>query len=175
MPTDTTLTLPDGRPIPRLTGPERPMLESWLDFHRATLELKCAGLDDTQVRQESAEPSELTLLGLVQHLAECERNWFQRVAGGLDVPPVYEEETGYALNPERGIDEALTTWRREIERGRQVCAGRTLESVGRITDGPMAGVEVGLRWVFIHMIEEYARHNGHADILRERIDGVTGA
>ena len=175
MTTDTPQTLPDGRPVPLLTGPEHPMLESWLDFHRATLELKCTGLDDAQVRLASAEPSQLTLLGLVQHLAEVERNWFQRVVGGLDVPPVYEEETGYALDPGRGVDEALAVWRREIARGREVCAGRPLESVGRITDGPMAGVEVSLRWVFIHMIEEYARHNGHADILRERIDGVTGA
>ncbi|MFI7411443.1 DinB family protein [Streptomyces sp. NPDC049627] len=175
MTTNTPRTLPDGRPIPLLTGDELPMLESWLEFHRATLALKCAGLDDTQARLASAEPSALTLLGLVQHLAEVERNWFQRVAGGLDMPPVYEEETGYALDPERGLDEALVVWRREIARGREVCAGRSLESVGRITDGPMAGVEVSLRWVFLHMIEEYARHNGHADILRERIDGVTGA
>ncbi|MFE5817500.1 DinB family protein [Streptomyces sp. NPDC056479] len=177
MTTHTPRTLPDGRPIPLLTGPERPMLESWLDFHRATLELKCAGLDDAQLRLTPAEPSELTLLGLVQHLAECERNWFQRVMGGRDVPPVYgaENPSGYVLEPGRGVGEALDAWRREIARGREVCAGRSLESVGLITDGPMAGVEVGLRWVLIHMIEEYARHNGHADILRERIDGVTGA
>jgi hypothetical protein len=111
----------------------------------------------------------------VQHLAEVERNWFQRVAGGRDVPPVFEEETGYVLDPARGLDEALAIWRREVARGQEVCAGRSLEDVGRIVDGPVAGVEVSLRWVFIHMIEEYARHNGHADILRERIDGVTGA
>ncbi|WP_217208650.1 DinB family protein [Streptomyces sp. AC550_RSS872] len=171
------MNLPDGRPIPLTTGDERPMLESWLDFHRATLELKCAGLGDAQVRLASAEPSGLTLLGLVQHLAECERNWFQRVAGGVDVPPVYGEGngSGYALDAGRGIGEALDVWRREIARGREVCGARALDSVGRIEDGPMAGVEVSLRWVLIHMIEEYARHNGHADILRERIDGVTGA
>jgi uncharacterized damage-inducible protein DinB len=153
------------------------MLESWLEFHRATLALKCAGLDDTQVRLAAAEPSGLTLLGLVQHLTEVERNWFQRVMGGLDLPPVYGEgnESGYALDGARGIEEALTVWRHEIARGREVYAGRRLDSVGRIVDGPMTGVEVSLRWVLIHMIEEYARHNGHADILRERIDGVTGA
>ncbi|MEV5436132.1 DinB family protein [Streptomyces sp. NPDC052682] len=167
--------LPDGRPVPLMTGEERAMLESWLAFHRATLELKCAGLDDAQVRRASVEPSGLTLLGLVQHLAEVERNWFQRVAGGLDVPPVFDDPTGYGLDPARGLDEALAIWRREIERGREVCAGRSLEDTGRIADGPMAGAEVSLRWVFVHMIEEYARHNGHADLLRERIDGVTGA
>lgn len=175
MTTDAPRTLPDGRPVPLTTGDERAMLESWLDFHRATLELKCSGLDDAQLRLASAEPSSLTLLGLVQHLAEVERNWFQRVMGGLDVPPVFEEETGYRLVPGRGLDEVLTVWRREIGRGREVCAGLPLDGAGRIADGPMAGTEVSLRWVLIHLVEEYARHNGHADILRERIDGVTGA
>lgn len=175
MTTDAPRTLPDGRPVPLMTGDERPMLESWLAFHRATLELKCAGLDDAQVRLASAEPSSLTLLGLVQHLAEVERNWFQRVVSGLDVPPVFGEETGYALDPGRGLDEALAAWRREVARGQEMCAGRSLDDTGRIADGPMAGLEVSLRWVLMHMVEEYARHNGHADILRERIDGVTGA
>nr|WP_234444528.1 DUF664 domain-containing protein [Streptomyces sp. NRRL F-525] len=100
MTTDTPQTLPDGRPIPAMTGAERPMLESWLGFHRATLEVKCAGLDDAQVRLAAAAPSSLTLLGLVQHLAEVERNWFQRVFG-LDVPTVYGSEDGYALDPGR--------------------------------------------------------------------------
>ncbi|WP_405878938.1 DinB family protein [Streptomyces sp. NBC_01136] len=170
-----TATLPDGRPVPLLTGPEHPMLESWLAFHRATLELKCADLDDTQVRTASAAPSELTLLGLVQHLAEVERNWFQRVFDATELPPVYGEESGYALTPERGLEEALAVWRREIARGQDVCAGRSLDDIGRIPDGPMGGLEVSLRWVYVHMIEEYARHNGHADIVRERIDGLTGA
>ncbi|MFF5368860.1 DinB family protein [Streptomyces sp. NPDC013187] len=174
-PADAPPVLPDGRPVPRLTGDERAMLESWLDFHRATLELKCAGLDDAQVRIAAAEPSSLTLLGLVQHLAEVERNWFQRVAGGLAVPPVYEDAMGYALDPARGLDEALGNWRREIARGRELCAGLPLDHIGRVAEGPVPGMEVSLRWVFIHMIEEYARHNGHADLLRERIDGVTGA
>ncbi|GGZ47591.1 DinB family protein [Streptomyces bluensis] len=167
-------TLPDGRPIPLMTGDERPMLESWLAFHRATLALKCTGLDDAQVRTASAEPSELTLLGLVQHLAEVERNWFQRVLAGQDVPGLFGP-TGYELAPERGIDEALAVWRQEVARGEELCAGRSLDDTGRIVDGPMAGLEVSLRWILIHMIEEYARHNGHADIVRERIDGVTGA
>jgi uncharacterized damage-inducible protein DinB len=172
---EASATLPDGRPVPHLTGDERAMLESWLDFHRATLELKCAGLDDAQVRIAAAEPSSLTLLGLVQHLAEVERNWFQRVAGGVAVAPVFEDATGYALDPARGLDEALGIWRREIARGRELCAGLPLDHIGRVAEGPVPGMEVSLRWVLIHMIEEYARHNGHADLLRERIDGVTGA
>ncbi|MGW2047558.1 DinB family protein [Streptomyces sp. NPDC001858] len=174
MTTDTPHTLPDGRPVPFLTGAELPMLESWLEFHRSTLALKCAGLDDGQVRRASAEPSALTLLGLVQHMAEVERNWFQRAFAGLDVPAVFEDASGYALDAGRGLDEALAVWRREIARGRELIAGRSLDDTGRIVDGPMTGVEVSLRWVLIHMVEEYARHNGHADILRERIDGTTG-
>ncbi|MCN9239625.1 DinB family protein [Streptomyces sp. RY43-2] len=175
MSTPTPLTLPDGRRFPLLTGGERPLLESWLDFHRATLELKCAGLDDAQLRCASAEPSTLTLLGLLQHLTEVERNWFQRAFGDTRMPPVFEEQTGYRLSPERGIEETLAVWRREIARGREVCAGRSLDDVGRIPGhNPWAGTEVSLRWVYVHMIEEYARHNGHADIVRERIDGATG-
>jgi hypothetical protein len=137
-------TLPDGRPVPLMTGDERAMLDSWLDFHRATLKLKCADLDDTQVRQASAEPSSLTLLGLVQHLAEVERNWFQRVFAGLDVPPVFEEPTGYVLDAGRGLGEALTVWQREVARGRELTAGRSLEETGRIVDGPVAGARVSL-------------------------------
>lgn len=176
MTTDTYQTLPDGRPLPLMTGAERPMLESWLAFHRATLESKCVGLDDGQVRLASAAPSELTLLGLVQHLAEVERNWFQSVFAGLDVPTLYEDGAGgYALDPERGLDAALADWRREVECGRELSAGRSLDDTGRIAAGPMAGLEVSLRWILVHLIEEYARHNGHADIVRERIDGATGA
>jgi hypothetical protein len=93
---------------------------------------------------------------------------------GLDVPPVYDAEGGYALDPGRGIEEALAVWRREIARGQEHCAGLSLDHLGRVVDGSMAGLEVSLRWVLIHLVEEYARHNGHADILRESIDGLTG-
>ncbi|MFI6206791.1 DinB family protein [Streptomyces sp. NPDC051041] len=172
---DSAPALPDGRPVPLLVGDGRPALEGWLDFHRATPELKCAGLDDAQVRLAPVTPSSLTLLGLVRHPAETERNWFQRMVGGLDVPPVLEEGTGYVLDPARGLDEALAVWRREIARGRQLCAGRSPDDTVRIAGGPPAGAEVSVRWVLIHVIEEYARHNGHADLLRECIDGATGA
>ncbi|QHA03935.1 DUF664 domain-containing protein [Streptomyces broussonetiae] len=151
------------------------MLESRLDFHRATLELKCRGLDDAQVRLAPAEPSSPALLGLVQHLAEVERNWFQRVPAGLEVPPPFADETGYGLDPERGLQEALDVWRAQIARGRELLAGREPDDTGRMADKPPAGVEVGVRRVLIHLVEEYARHNGHADILRERIGETTGA
>jgi uncharacterized damage-inducible protein DinB len=113
----------------------------------------------------------MTLLGLVQHMAEVERNWFQRVFAGLDVPLVHEgNEDGFTVEPERGLDEALAVWRGEIARGEQICAERSLDDTGVLWEQP-----VSLRWIYIHLIEEYARHNGHADLIRERVDGTTGA
>ncbi|WP_404193319.1 DinB family protein [Streptomyces tauricus] len=172
-------TTPDGRPIPPTHADERAMLEAWLDFHRATLTLKCAGLKDDQLRLAAAAPSSMTLLGLVQHLAEVERNWFQRVFAGHDVPLVFGQDNhdGFGLRPDRGLDEVMAAWRAEIARGRELIADATLEDSGRLSEQDAAHVGhhgVSLRWIMVHMIEEYARHNGHADLIRERIDGVTG-
>ncbi|WP_381561806.1 DinB family protein [Streptomyces eurythermus] len=173
-------TTPDGRPVPPAYADERAMLEAWLDFHRATLALKCAGLSDERVRLAAVPPSPMTLLGLVQHMAEVERNWFQRVFAGRGVPPVFggSNPDGFALAPERGLDEAMAAWRAEVARGRAVIAGAALDDSGRLPEreaGHVGDRGVSLRWILMHMIEEYARHNGHADLLRERIDGVTGA
>lgn len=171
-------TLPDGRPVPGVTADEPAMLADWLDFHRGTLAVKYDGLDDAQTRIASVPSSSLTLLGLVQHLAEVERNWFQRVLAGRDVPPVYGGPSGgFALDPERTCEQALAVWRREVAVSRELCAGRSLDDVGRLSEREAAvagGAEVSLRWILVHLIEEYARHNGHADLLREGIDGVTG-
>lgn len=172
-------TTPDGRPVPPAHADERAMLEAWLDFHRATLALKCEGLNDEQVRTAAVPPSSMTLLGLVQHLAEVERNWFQRVFAGQDAPRLFEEDDdyGFALRPDRGIDEAWAAWRAEVARGRELIADASLDDSGRLSArdaGHVGGREVSLRWIMVHMIEEYARHNGHADLIRERIDGVAG-
>jgi uncharacterized damage-inducible protein DinB len=156
-------TTPDGRPVPPLHADERAMLEAWLDFHRATLALKCSGLKGDQLRIAAAPPSSMTLLGLVQHMAEVERNWFRRVFAGQDVAPVFGENNpdGFGLHPERGLDEAKDAWQSEVAPGQEAGHG---DDQG-----------VSLRWIVVHMIEEYARHNGHADLIRERIDGATGA
>ncbi|MGB8945446.1 MAG: DinB family protein [Streptomyces sp.] len=171
-------TLPDGRIVPAPTADEPAMLAHWLDFHRATLVVKCSGLDDAQTRVASVRSSSLTLLGLVQHLAEVERKWFQRVLDGRDVPWVYEDPAGgFALDPERTYEQALAVWRREVAVSREICAARSLDDVGRLSERDAAvpgSSEVSLRWILVHLIEEYARHNGHADLLREGIDGVTG-
>ncbi|MFF2653859.1 DinB family protein [Streptomyces sp. NPDC058045] len=173
------VTLPDGRAVPPPQADERATLESWLDFHRDTLAVKCAGLDDEQVRRAAVPSSALTLLGLVQHLAEVERNWFQRVlAREADVPAVYPDATnGFDLHPERGMAEALERWRAEVARSRELTAGVALEECGLLSEREAlftGSREVSLRWILGHLIEEYARHNGHADLIREALDGTTG-
>ncbi|MEV0091939.1 DinB family protein [Streptomyces sp. NPDC050738] len=173
-------TTPDGRPIPPPHAGERDMLEAWLDFHRATLVLKCSGLKDDQLRLVSIAPSPMTLLGLVQHMAEVERNWFQRVFAGQDVPTVFGEGNadGFALEAGRGLIEVTAIWEAEMAHGRELIATASLDDSGHLPEQETVhlGAEgISLRWIMVHMIEEYARHNGHADLIRERIDGVAGA
>ncbi|OEU96352.1 DinB family protein [Streptomyces oceani] len=174
-------TMPDGRPIPPPHAEERHVLEGWLDFHRETLALKCAGLDDAQAREAAVPPSTMTLLGLVQHLTEVERKWCQRVfAGRQELPPAYGTagEDGFALSPEVGMADALAAWRAEVAASRDATStADSLDAPGTLTgtDAQALGSSVSLRWILTHLIEEYARHNGHADLLRERVDGTTGS
>jgi uncharacterized damage-inducible protein DinB len=153
---------------------DRPMLEAWLEYHRATLALKCDGLSDEELRLRSAEPSKLSLLGLVRHMADVERNWFRRVLGGEEAPGLFwtpdNEDADFDGVDTADIEEAFGAWRAEIDNARATAAAAaTLDVTGK-----RRGEDVTLRWILVHMIEEYARHNGHADLLRERIDGVTG-
>ncbi|THA66642.1 DinB family protein [Streptomyces sp. A0958] len=165
-----------ARPMPPLDADERTGLESWLDFYRTTVAVKCDGLTDEQVSRASVPPSSLTLMGLVQHLAEVERNWFRRVLTGEDVPSVHGgpagsegHDGGFELAAGATFAGARAAWQEEIAVSRAVCAERALED-----SAPFMGGEVNLRWIYHHMIGEYARHSGHADLLRERIDGSTG-
>ncbi|MFF2522643.1 DinB family protein [Streptomyces liangshanensis] len=162
--------------MPPLDADERTSLESWLDFYRATLAQKCEGLSEHQLREASAAPSPLTLLGLVQHAAEVERNWFRRVLTGEDVPAIYTPDAdvaatdgGFDLTDEITFDRALSVWHAEMDRSRANCAARALDDTS-----PFMGGRVTLRWIYTHMITEYARHCGHADLVRERVDGRTG-
>ena len=162
------------RTQPPLAAPEREMLAAWLDFHRDTLAVRCAGLTDSQLRQRAVPPASLSLLGLVRHMAEGEHQWFTLVLGGEQAPwPYYTD-----VNPDADFDdvdgadvaEAFRTWRAACASARAlVAAAPSLDVTGR-----QDGREFSLRWIMVHMIEEYARHNGHADLLRQRIDGVTG-
>ncbi|WP_410813082.1 DinB family protein [Micromonospora sp. 067-2] len=160
------------------TGDERTMLEGWLDYHRDTLLLKCAGLGVEQVRQASVEPSGLTLLGLVLHMTDVERSWFRQRFAGEDLPDLYDYDTDNDadFHAASGADPeaAFATFRAEVEAARAVTAGRSLDETFTLTRGDGAARTFNLRWAYVHMIEEYARHNGHADLIRERIDGVTG-
>lgn len=164
------------RPMPPLNADERATLEGWLDFYRATLAGKCQGLDDAQLRVAAAAPSALTLLGLLQHMAEVERNWFRRVLAGETAPPIHDPDAdteghdgGFEVFGHSTYDTALVVWNDEIAHARRNCAVRQLDD----TSPFMAG-QVSLRWIYTHMIAEYARHCGHADLIRERIDGATG-
>lgn len=163
-----------GDPPP--AGDERTLLDTWLDYHRQTLLLKCADLSPDQLKLRSIEPSSLSLLGLVRHMAEVERSWFRRRFAGESVGYLYRSED----RPDADFDgvgsaDAATdfaTFTREVELARAAATGRSLDATFFHSHRQ---VEMNLRWVYLHMIEEYARHNGHADLLRERIDGVTGA
>jgi len=150
------------------------MLETWLDFHRSTLAMKCEGLSEEQLREASAPPSELTLLGLVRHMAEVERGWFRNTLAEEDAEPLYstvEDPDGDFHDLELAdTAQSFATWQAQIEYARALAKGRSLDDVARRRNGEL----VSLRWIYVHMIEEYARHNGHADLIRERIDGATG-
>lgn len=166
---------------PRANGPidgdERAVLVEYLRSYRLTLEIKCSGLDAEELARRSVEPSTMSLLGLVRHLTDVERAWFRRVMAGEDAPPFYwsKDESdgdwdGAVADPEL-VDEAWRRWREEVAFAERF--------VAEAPDLGMTGTHhrhgaISLREVLVHMIEEYARHMGHADLLRERIDGRIG-
>ena len=159
---------------PAFVAGERAMLEAWLEFHRATLLLKCEGLGAADLRARPVPTSSLSLHGLVRHLAEVERGWFTRVLlRAPDTPPLFADPAveDSDLVPLDDADWAadLASWQAECERSRQHAGRSGLEDTGL-----RHGRECSLRWIYVHMIEEYARHNGHADLLRELIDETVG-
>jgi uncharacterized damage-inducible protein DinB len=174
----TAMTTPERKEPSTLAG-EREMLDGWLDYHRETLALKCSGLDDIQLKEAAVLPSGLTLLGLVRHMAEVERSWFRNVLAGEKLGPLYfsDEDPDGDFHPGEGDTwaEAHATWQAEITLARELAARFSLDdlSTGERRERT-TGQPYNLRWIYTHMIEEYARHNGHADLLRERIDGATG-
>ncbi|MCU1593725.1 MAG: hypothetical protein JWO12_1117 [Frankiales bacterium] len=158
---------------PPFVADERSMLMSWLDFHRHTLRIKCEGLTDEQMKLRSVEPSTLTLLGLVRHCAKVEQSWARRCLEQQEVVLHYstaEHPDGdFDLVDDADVAEALATWETEWAHADEVMAAMALDDTG-----VRHGQPCSVRWVLVHLIEEYARHNGHADLLRERIDGRTG-
>jgi uncharacterized damage-inducible protein DinB len=170
------MSAPRERIEPNRTAAERAMLDQWLDYHRATLLMKCAALSDEQLRSASCPPSNLTLLGLIRHLTDVERGWFLRGVGKQtlqQVPPLYysdEDEEGDIENLDSAsTQDVVDTYNQTISDVRAALADVTLDQTFN-DDGEPCSV----RYVYMHMIEEYACHNGHADLIREAIDGSTG-
>jgi uncharacterized damage-inducible protein DinB len=155
-------------------GPERVLVETLLDFHRGTLLWKVAGLTPEQLATRSGGASGLTILGVVRHLARVERFWWRLVATQSGEAPLYQDSDDPDADFEGGdastAEADVATLRSEIEAAKAAVAELPLDLEFPSNDeGPMS-----LRWVYLHMIQEYARHNGHVDILRENIDGLVG-
>ena len=154
-------------------GDERATLEAFLEYHRQTLLWKCSGLTAEQLCSANIEPSKLSLLGLLRHLTDVERIWFTTRVLGQPRDPIY-----WSLPAQDGDFDDLVAadaeadyarYVAECQRSREAATGLSLEHRFETHGRAMT-----LRWVYVHLIEEYARHNGHADLLRERIDGATG-
>jgi uncharacterized damage-inducible protein DinB len=164
----------DTRATPPTLGSEREILISYLEWHRATLELKCAGVLPERLSERSVAASSMSLHGLLRHLAGVERWWFRIQFAGDDVPMLHYSDD----DPDQDFDdvsgdvgEALHAWRTECERAREIVAASALDDQGTKLK---TGEPFSLRWLLVNLIAEYARHNGHADLLRESIDGKTG-
>ncbi len=164
----------DDRPeVPRSGAGERDMLRAYLDFHRETLAVKCDGLSADELRRAAVPPSTLSLVALVRHMAEVERSWFRRVVAGQDAPFLWGRDHAAAHDVgDADPQEAFAAWRAEIAAARDIEAA--VPSLETTTVDRRSGDEYSLRRVLLHLVQEYARHNGHADLIRERIDGVTG-
>jgi hypothetical protein len=156
---------------------EKAVLLDYLRHYRLTLEMKCEGLDAEQMARRSVPPSTLSLLGLVRHLAKVEHSWFTRVMQHRpEAPRLYSSDDDRDLDFNGAVadpvvvDDAWQSWRREVAAAEAYVDGQPDLDV----EGTVHGQPIALREVLVHMIEEYARHVGHADLLRECIDGRTG-
>lgn len=155
------------------TGTERELLVGFLEYYRSVFARKAEGVDDAAARTATCPPSDLTITGLVRHMADVERGWFQRAIAGETVPPIYSSDADpdgdLHVGPDDSVADALAAWWGEVDRARSILDGSDLERVIERRDEA-----ISVRWIVIHMIEEYARHCGHLDLLREAIDGQTG-
>ncbi|MBC9725256.1 DinB family protein [Streptomyces sp. TRM68367] len=162
----------DNRIGPPSFGSERDMLWAFLDYHRATLAMKCEGLTDEELRQQSMPPSALSL----RHMAEVERAWFRRAFEDNDAPMVWSDKIDFQAAYDASAstrDEAFGAWEAEVENSRRI--EREAQSLNQAGYQPRWGEEVSLRMVMMHVLLEYGRHNGHADCLCEGVDGTVDA
>ena len=164
------------RADPPNDGPDKEMLGAYLDYHRATLLMKIDGVSDEDLRRPMV-PSGTNLLGMVKHLAWVERGWFQECFAGDEIPtPPWTDEdpdADFRIEPHESTQQIIDMYREACERSRAITEDATsLDQPAKNPSPRRRGIK--LRWILMHMIEETARHNGHADILREMIDGSTG-
>ena len=159
---------------PTVNGDEKASYDAWLDWHRITLILKCEGLDDAGRKARPIPTSKMSLHGLVRHMADVERGWFRRVIAQEGIATIFD----YTVDEDADFDVADASWEddlalfdAEVAACRAVAAAHGLEHTA---PHHRTGTEFDLRWVYVHMIEEYARHNGHADLIRELVDGSVG-
>lgn len=159
------------RQDPPLAADEKTMLEAFLDYHRATLLMKVSGVSDDDLRRKPTVSS-MTLLGLVKHIAYVERWWFQAVFAGQEVEFPWSDDDpdgDWRVEPDDTTEGIIELYKAEVQKSRKIVAAASLDEMAK-----QFRLGRSLRWIVLHMIEETARHNGHADILREAIDGVTG-
>jgi uncharacterized damage-inducible protein DinB len=169
------------RPEPPPQPDERTALESFLDYFRATLRWKADGLTDEQARTASVPPSIMNIAGLLRHMAEVERHWFQMYLRGDAENRLFwdggQGDPDFEVPDDVTLAECLAVYDREVAMSREIATGYALDDLAALNDldrGFGVDWQPNLRWIMVHMIEEYARHAGHADLIRERIDGVTG-
>lgn len=162
-----------ARSEPPFAGDERAMLTAFLDFQRATVLVKCAGVSNNDARRPVVPSSRMTLAGLVSHLRWVEHFWFVRkLAGVTDEPALFDgpdPDGDWSPDPDVPLLRLLEEYEAQCARSRAIAAGLELDAVSRTGRRPAT-----LRWVLLHLIEETARHNGHADLVRELLDGETG-
>lgn len=162
------------RPEPPKVGTEKDMLLGFLDYQRATILCKLDGLSDEELRRPH-DPSELTLLGLVKHLAHVERWWFQYSFRGDEVEFPWTDDdpdADWRVDPEERTERIVSLYKDEVAKANQILANHELDDVAQHPQPAQLGMQ--LRWIVMHMIEETARHCGHADLMREAIDGQRG-
>lgn len=166
------------RPEPEFDTDERSTLTQFLRYYRETMALKIDGLSDADARRTTCPPSDLSLLGLIRHLADVERTWTHRRFQHLDSPPLFygdahptgDPDGDLHPGPEDTVVDAVTAWRTEIANTDKMIAAHSLADVSTFPDGQ----QFSIRWLLVHLIEEYARHAGHADLLRQATDGAVG-
>jgi uncharacterized damage-inducible protein DinB len=164
-----SFTSPMDRVTPDRLAGEHETLTGQLDFHRATILHKLEGLDDEQLRRPMTA-SGVSLLGLVKHLAATEHGWFLKIYAGLDEPDLFDPDTEFHVESDDTTDSVINSYVRTCERAGEATKAGALDDV---VTTPW-GAQVNLRAILAHMIQETARHNGHADVIREAIDGTTG-